>query len=148
MLARARRNHAESGAKENISFVEGQITAVPLADGIADCIISNCVINLVPEAEKLTVFSEISRLLKPGGRVAVSDILARKPFPKQLRENIAAYFGCIAGCGGGNFIGRGPELRVLLFVFFRGISFQSMISPALARHSPPGLLERDLDVGR
>ena len=89
MLARARRNHEASGAKDNVSFVEGQITAVPLADGIADCIISNCVINLVPEAEKPAVFAEISRLLKPGGRVAISDIIARKPLPKALRKNIA-----------------------------------------------------------
>ena len=99
MLARARRNHTESGANENVSFIAGQITDVPLANSIADCIISNCVINLVPEAVKPTVFAEIFRLLKPGGRVAISDILAKKPFPQELRENVAAYVGCIAGCG-------------------------------------------------
>lgn len=98
MLARARDNHAKSGGAENVSFVEGKITSIPIEDGIADCIISNCVINLVPEAEKPAVFAEIARLLKPGGRVAISDILARKPFPPELRESVAAYVCCVAGC--------------------------------------------------
>jgi arsenite methyltransferase len=56
------------------------------------------VINLVPEDEKSAVFAEMARLLKPGGRIAISDILARKPFPPALRENVAAYVGCVAGC--------------------------------------------------
>ncbi|KAF2728181.1 NAD(P)-binding protein [Polyplosphaeria fusca] len=99
MLARAHDNHAKSGGAENVSFVEGQITSIPIEDGIADCIISNCVTNLVPEAEKPAVFTEMARLLKPGGRVAISDILARKPFPTELRESVAAYVGCVAGCG-------------------------------------------------
>ncbi|KAH8688900.1 S-adenosyl-L-methionine-dependent methyltransferase [Phaeosphaeriaceae sp. PMI808] len=98
MLARARDNHVKSGGAENVSFIEGQITSTPIEDGIADCIISNCVINLVPEAEKPAVFAEMARLLKPGGRVAISDILARKPFPTELRESVAAYVGCVAGC--------------------------------------------------
>ncbi|KAI9702730.1 MAG: hypothetical protein M1820_006114 [Bogoriella megaspora] len=98
MLARANKNHTNAGKPSNVSFIEGKITQIPLQDGIADCVISNCVINLVPEAEKPTVFAEIARILKPGGRVAISDILARKPFPKQLRTSCAAYVGCIAGC--------------------------------------------------
>jgi len=98
MLARAQANHAKSGNADNVSFIEAQITFIPLEDDIADCIISNCVINLVPEAEKPAVFAEMARLLKPGGRVAISDILARKPFPKELRESFAAYVGCVAGC--------------------------------------------------
>jgi ubiquinone/menaquinone biosynthesis C-methylase UbiE len=97
MLARARDNHAKSGGAENVSFVEGKITSIPIEDGVADCIISNCVINLVPEAEKPAVFAEMARLLKPGGRIAISDVLARKPLPAQLRESIAAYVGCVAG---------------------------------------------------
>jgi len=99
MLARAKANHIKAGSPPNISFVESKITAVALDDGIADCIISNCVINLVPAAEKHQVFKEMGRLLKPGGRVAVSDILAKKPFPQELKENVAAYCGCMAGCG-------------------------------------------------
>ncbi len=98
MLKRARANQAESSETNNITFIEGQITSVPLQNGIADCIISNCVINLVPEAEKPAVFAEMSRLLKSGGRVAISDILAKKPFPEALRENVALYVQCVAGC--------------------------------------------------
>jgi arsenite methyltransferase len=97
MLARARENQAKSLDAGNITFVDGKITSIPLEDSIADCIISNCVINLVPEVEKPTVFSEMARLLRPGGRVAVSDILARKPLSPALRESIALYVGCIAG---------------------------------------------------
>jgi ubiquinone/menaquinone biosynthesis C-methylase UbiE len=100
MLARARTNQAKSTspAIDSVSFVEGNIAAVPLEAGIADCIISNCVINLVPDAEKPAVFAEMARLLKPGGRVAVSDILARKPLPARLRGSVALYVGCVAGC--------------------------------------------------
>lgn len=98
MLARAHANHTKSGGAGNVSFVEGNITSIPIEDGIADCIISNCVINLVPEAEKPAVFTEMARLLKPGGRVAISDILAKKSFPKELRVSVAAYVGCVAGC--------------------------------------------------
>jgi ubiquinone/menaquinone biosynthesis C-methylase UbiE len=98
MLSRARDNHAKSGGAENISFIEGKITSIPIGDGAADCIISNCVINLVPEAEKPGAFAEMARLLKPGGRIAISDILARKPLPAELRESAAAYVGCVAGC--------------------------------------------------
>ncbi len=83
---------------ENITFIEARITSIPLESGIADCIISNCVVNLVPEQEKPAVFTEMSRLLKAGGRLAISDILARKPLPARMRENIALYCGCMAGC--------------------------------------------------
>jgi arsenite methyltransferase len=97
MLARAYANHAKLGGAEHVSFVEDRITSIPIEEDIAGCIISNCVINLVPEAEKPAVFAEMARLLKPGGRVTISDILARKPFPPALRESIAAYVGYIAG---------------------------------------------------
>jgi arsenite methyltransferase len=97
MLARARENQAKSATTDNVEFVEAQITSIPLNAGIADCIISNCVINLVPEADKLAAFNEMARLLKPGGRVAISDILARKELPAELRDNVALYLGCVAG---------------------------------------------------
>ncbi|KAF2176860.1 ubiE/COQ5 methyltransferase [Zopfia rhizophila CBS 207.26] len=97
MLARARENQAKSPEADNISFVEANITSIPLEDGTADCIVSNCVVNLVPEADKPAVFAEIARLLKPGGRVAISDILARKALPAGLRESVALYVGCVAG---------------------------------------------------
>ncbi|KAK4192960.1 S-adenosyl-L-methionine-dependent methyltransferase [Podospora australis] len=99
MLARASSILSQRSdlSSSTVSFVKGNITAVPLPDSTADIIISNCVINLVPHAEKHLVFQEMHRLLKPGGRVAVSDILAKKPLPQKLRQDIAMYVGCIAG---------------------------------------------------
>ncbi|OCL10115.1 arsenite methyltransferase [Glonium stellatum] len=96
MLERANRNR-EAALANNVSFIESAITAIPLPDGSAHCIISNCVVNLVPEQEKQLAFNEMFRLLKPGGRVAISDILTRKDLPKELKENMALYVGCIAG---------------------------------------------------
>ncbi|KAK5996536.1 Arsenite methyltransferase [Cladobotryum mycophilum] len=96
MLSRAHKIR-EANGKTNTEFVESQITAIALDSGIADCIISNCVINLVPEEEKQLVFNEMFRLLKPGGRVAVSDILAKKPLPEEIRKSMTLYVGCIAG---------------------------------------------------
>lgn len=84
-------------AMNNVEFVESRITNIALEDSIADCIISNCVINLVPHNEKQQVFNEIFRLLKPGGRVAISDILAKKPISDNIRNSIALYVGCMAG---------------------------------------------------
>ncbi|KAM7199688.1 S-adenosyl-L-methionine-dependent methyltransferase [Rhypophila sp. PSN 637] len=98
MLSRANKMKESKGqSAENVSFVKGVITDIPLEAGTADCIISNCVINLVPEADKPLVFKEMHRLLKPGGRIAVSDILAKQPLPDKLRNDIAMYVGCIAG---------------------------------------------------
>lgn len=97
MLARANEIKAKHN-KTNVSFVDAQIidmSAIP--SGTADCIISNCVINLVPEDDKPLVFKEMHRLLKPGGRIAVSDILAKKPLPEKLRANMALYVGCVSG---------------------------------------------------
>lgn len=96
MIKKANANKARSDAK-NLEFVEGAITAVPLSSSIADCIISNCVINLVPEVEKQLAFNEMYRLLKPGGRVAISDILARKELTADMKKNISLYVGCISG---------------------------------------------------
>ncbi|EAQ89472.1 hypothetical protein CHGG_06091 [Chaetomium globosum CBS 148.51] len=78
-------------------FLHANITSVPLPAATADCIISNCVINLVPPADKPAVFREMHRLLKPGGRVAVSDILAKRPLPERLVKDVAMYVGCVAG---------------------------------------------------
>ncbi|ETR98548.1 ubiE/COQ5 methyltransferase [Trichoderma reesei RUT C-30] len=96
MLRKAEELKVSSG-KQNVEFVKSQITRIALEDSIADCIISNCVINLVPEEEKQLVFHEMFRLLKPGGRVAISDILAKGPLPEDLRKSMALYVGCIAG---------------------------------------------------
>ena len=96
MLALARRN-ANAHSYTNVSFIESDITSTPLEEGIADCVISNCVINLVPHSRKHLVFKEMFRLLRIGGRIAVSDMLALKELPNAIRSNIAAYVGCIAG---------------------------------------------------
>lgn len=96
MLELARRN-AEKAKISNVSFVESSITSIPLPSATVDCIISNCVINLVPERDKNVVFLEIFRLLKPGGRVAISDILAKKELPVDVKSDMSLYVGCIAG---------------------------------------------------
>lgn len=95
-MAKARKN-LEASKKTNVEFVEAKITQIPLESGSVDCIISNCVVNLVPEDEKQQVFNEMSRLLKPGGRIALSDILARKPLSESIRRDMGLYVGCIAG---------------------------------------------------
>jgi arsenite methyltransferase len=96
MLNRARANATKSSII-NVKFVLAQITSIPLESNSADCIISNCVINLVPHSDKHLVFNEIYRLLKPGGRVAVSDILAKKDLSPDLQNHLGLYVGCISG---------------------------------------------------
>jgi arsenite methyltransferase len=94
MLALARANAAKAGLS-NVEFYEATIDKLPLADASVDCVISNCVINLAPD--KPAVFREIARVLKPGGRLAVSDIALKQPLPAEIGQNLLAYVGCIAG---------------------------------------------------
>jgi arsenite methyltransferase len=94
MLALARSNAATAGLT-NVEFYESTIDKLPLADASVDCVISNCVINLAPDKE--AVFREIARVLKPGGRLAVSDIALKRPLPEEIGRNLLAYVGCIAG---------------------------------------------------
>jgi ubiquinone/menaquinone biosynthesis C-methylase UbiE len=94
MIDRAKANAAKQKVS-NVEFHLATIDRMPLGDATADCIVSNCVINLAPD--KSAVFREMFRVLKPGGRVAVSDIALKKPLPKELAESVAAYVGCIAG---------------------------------------------------
>ena len=96
MIELAEKNTQKAGVS-NAKFIEATINSVPLPDSSVDCIISNCVVNLVPATDKPAVFQEIARLLKPGGRVAISDILARKPLPGYITKNMALYVGCVAG---------------------------------------------------
>ena len=98
MIDRARRNAAkprDGRPLENVEFHLANIDAMPLADASADCVISNCVINLAPD--KNAVFRDVARVLKPGGRLAVSDIALKKPLPDELASDLMAYVGCIAG---------------------------------------------------
>ena len=94
MLEKAREN-AQKGDYTNIEFRLGEIENLPVADNSVDVIISNCVINLSPDKER--VFSEALRVLKPGGRLMVSDIVLLKELPDFIRSSIAAYIGCLAG---------------------------------------------------
>ena len=94
MVARAREN-ASKGGYENVEFRQGEIENLPVEDGTIDVIISNCVINLVPNKEK--AFKEALRVLKPGGRLMVSDIVLLKKLPDFLKDSIEAYVGCISG---------------------------------------------------
>src|SRR5215207_9778510 len=94
MLALARANAAEVGVA-NVEFVKGYLEEIPLADGFVDVVISNCVINLA--ADKRKVLAETARVLKPGGRFAVSDVIADPDMDAATRADMAAWTGCVAG---------------------------------------------------
>ncbi len=94
MLELARRNAAAAGAG-NVEFLKGEIEAIPLPDESVDVIISNCVINLA--ADKRTVLGEAFRVLRPGGRFAVSDIVVRGEMPTEVRQSMEMWTGCFAG---------------------------------------------------
>ena len=94
MLALAEENKRKSGLA-NVEFLRGDIENIPLPDGSVDVVISNCVINLA--ADKDRVFGEIYRVLKPGGRLAVSDIVTRGEIPDAVRRSMEAWLGCLAG---------------------------------------------------
>jgi ubiquinone/menaquinone biosynthesis C-methylase UbiE len=94
MLERAEANRARAGAA-NVEFRKGLIEALPVADGSVDAVISNCVINLAPD--KAPVFREIARVLKPGGRLAVADIVTNGPLRADLKAMADSWAACVAG---------------------------------------------------
>jgi len=94
MLERARATAAKAGAA-NVEFRQGRLERLPVESGTVDAITSNCVINLVPD--KAAVFAEVARVLKPGGRVVVSDIVLSRPLPDAVAKDVFAWCGCVAG---------------------------------------------------
>jgi len=94
MLALAEANRVRAGV-QNAEFLKGDIEAIPLPDAVVDVIISNCVVNL--SADKRRVINEAFRVLKPGGRLAISDVVVRGRMPAEVRRNMELWIGCIAG---------------------------------------------------
>ena len=94
MLELARENQRKAGVT-NVEFLKGEMEEMPLPDGSVDVIISNCVVNLSPDKDK--VLAEAHRVLKPGGRLAIADIVARGDVPEELRRSLEAWAGCVAG---------------------------------------------------
>ena len=94
MISKAREN-TQKGNFENVEFRLGEIEHLPVSDNSIDVVISNCVINLSPDKQQ--VYREIARVLKPGGRIAISDVVAVRELPRSVREDLDAYAGCVSG---------------------------------------------------
>lgn len=113
MLEKAKAN-AKKGGYDNVEFRLGEIEKLPVEDNAADVIISNCVINLSPD--KKEVFKEAFRVLKPGGRLMVSDLVLVKELPEAIQESVEAYVGCLAGA-----IRKDDYLRYITMVGFQEV---------------------------
>jgi len=122
MIEKARAN-AQAGGYANVEFRLGDIEGLPVEDASVDLVISNCVLNLVPDKAK--AFAEIVRVLRPGGRVAVSDIVLDGPLPEALKANEGAYCSCISGA-----IGREEYLAKLAAAGLRDVRVVSAVDAA------------------
>lgn len=117
MLSKAKEN-AKKGKYTNVEFRLGEIEKLPVEDGSIDVIISNCVINLSPD--KRSVFNEAYRVLKSGGRLMVSDLVLAKELPKEIKDSVEAYVGCLAGA-----IKKDEYLRLISLAGFYDIKVAS-----------------------
>jgi len=114
MLEKARDNARKSGLDHIVEFRKGNIEALPIEDESVDVIISNCVVNLSPEKER--VYREAYRVLRPGGRLMISDIVLERPLPARILESIDAYIGCVGGASQ-----RGEYLETITRAGFREV---------------------------
>jgi SAM-dependent methyltransferase len=152
MLAKARRNLAQYRQQtglDNVEFRLGEIEHLPIADASADVIVSNCVINLSPD--KPQVWREIARVLKPGGRVAISDMALLKPLPGDVLKMIEALVGCIAGASLVDETGRMAGEAGLADIVLKSkpayveamTSFEDPLYQKIITHLPPGTKASD-----
>ena len=116
MIGKAR-DHADKLGYNNVEFRQGDIEKIPVTGGVADVIVSNCVLNLVPN--KRSVFQEIYRVLKPGGHFSISDIVLAGDLPAKIREAAEMYAGCVAGA-----IQKGEYLSLIETTGFKSITLQ------------------------
>lgn len=114
MISLARKN-AEKMGVQNVEFIHSKINATPITGDSIDCVMSNCVLNLVPEEDKLSVIKEIHRMLRPCGRLAISDFLAIKPLPAHMKNDPDLISGCVGGA-----IEVGVMERLLVEIGFDG----------------------------
>jgi len=149
MMKKARQNAAKISAT-NVEFRLGELEHLPVADSTADAILSNCVINLVPD--KAQVFREAFRVLKPGGRLAISDVVNTAPLTPELQADTALLCGCIAGAAPVEGIERGlaqagfvdvrvtpqPESRELVASWAPGRGIESFVASANVEARKPG----------
>jgi len=141
MITKARQNKAKGGYT-NVEFRLGEIESLPVADSSVDVVLSNCVINLSPD--KSRVYREAFRVLKPGGRLAISDIVARKPIPEDIRKEVERFTPCGAGAalvedvkamlrdsGFGQIrVEPKPQSRELICEFFPGRGLENYFASA------------------
>lgn len=142
MIQLARKNAARAGV-DNVEFKLSKITELPIEANIVDCVISNCVLNLVADNEKRAILSEVHRVLKPGGRMAVSDFLALKPLPADMKNDAALFAGCVAGAI------EVPEMeKYLKEAGFKGSSMFNMLrqNARLTKHTDVLLVDSKKDL--
>ncbi len=148
MVSKARRA-AKDGGYGNVDFRLGEIEHLPVADGIVDAILSNCVVNLSPDKE--SVFKEAFRVLRPGGRLAISDIVALKPLPDSVRGDNSAICSCVGGAAlvsdvkrmlrdagfGDVHVDVKPESAEFIRTWFPGSGFDDLVASALVSAVKP-----------